>query len=66
MSDVRKTLECSYCGASCHIKFTEELIAQFCPFCGDEYMEPEDEEVEEDDDGDLDYTDDERGDDRYA
>lgn len=66
MSDLRKTLVCSYCGAKCHIKFSDELTLQFCPFCGDEFEEPEEEIEDEDDDGDLDYTDDDIDEDKYA
>jgi hypothetical protein len=65
MSDVRKNVGCEYCGASYHIKFAEDLQApEFCAFCGESFdvIEVEDEE----DDGDLDYTDDERDVDRYA
>jgi hypothetical protein len=63
MSDVRKNVECAYCGAEYHIKFSEDLAPQFCSFCGESFdtIEVEDEE----DDGDLDYTDEERDADRY-
>lgn len=63
MSDVRKNVMCDYCGAAYHIKFGEDLLPQFCAFCGEtqEEIEVEDEE----DDGDLDYTDDERDEERY-
>jgi len=57
MADYRKNIECSYCGAKCHIKYTEELIPNFCCFCGEDLSLTE---VDEEDDGDLDYTDDER------
>jgi hypothetical protein len=63
MSDVRKIIGCGYCGANYHIKFAEDLLTpQFCAFCSEELEQVE----EEDDDGDLDYTDDERDVDRYA
>ena len=61
MSDVRKNVGCDYCGASYHIKFSEDLNApEFCAFCGETFEEPDDEIEDEEDDGDLDYTDDER------
>jgi hypothetical protein len=60
MSDVIKNVGCDYCGAAYHIKFSEDLLApQFCAFCG-ETFEEEDEVEDEEDDGDLDYSDEER------
>lgn len=62
MSDARKVVNCSYCGATYHIKFSEDLIApQFCAFCSEALEQLQ----EEDDDGDLDYTDEEREVDKY-
>jgi hypothetical protein len=65
MSDVRKAVGCDYCGASYHIKFPDDLVPQYCSFCGEQFEEPDDELEEEEDDGDLDYNDDERDLDRY-
>jgi hypothetical protein len=65
MSDVRKTVGCDYCGAAYHIKFPEDLEPLFCAFCGEQFEEPEEVVEDEEDDGDLDYTDDERDLDRY-
>lgn len=62
MSDVRKSVNCDYCGTVCHMKFSEDLEPSYCPFCGEDY---ELEKIEEDDDGDLDYTDEERDVERY-
>lgn len=60
MADLRKGVECDYCGAAFHIKFPEDVNApQFCCFCGEVFDNP-DEVEDEDDDGDLDYVDDER------
>ena len=60
MADVRKGVECDYCGATFHIKFPDDVNApQFCCFCGETFDDPE-EVADEDDDGDLDYVDDER------
>lgn len=61
MSDVRKGVECSYCGADYHIKYHEDHDGkpQFCSFCGESFYNAEELE-DEDDDGDLDYIDDER------
>ena len=57
MSDVRKTVGCDYCGAAYHIKFSEDLLApSFCAFCGESFDSIEVKDV--DDEGDLDYTDD--------
>ena len=58
MADIRKNIECGYCGAHFHIKYADDVTAPiFCPFCAETFVKLEDEE----DDGDLDYTDDERG-----
>jgi hypothetical protein len=59
MADLRKGVECDYCGAAFHIKFPEDVNApQFCCFCSEPLDGPE-EVADEEDDGDLDYTDDE-------
>ena len=60
MADIRKNMSCTYCGLSCHIKFSEDLIVNFCCFCGEGFADPDDELEDEEDDGDLDYTDDDR------
>jgi hypothetical protein len=65
MSDVRKLFECSYCGAKYHIKYPEDLEPLFCAFCAEQFEEPEEVIEEEEDDGDLDYSDDERDLDKY-
>lgn len=57
MSDVRKGVECEYCGATFHIKYPETEHPQFCCFCGEAFDKPEDELEDEEDDGDLDYVD---------
>jgi DNA-directed RNA polymerase subunit RPC12/RpoP len=63
MLDVRRNVSCNYCGAKYHIKFTEDLpTPSFCAFCSEDLEQID----EEDDDGDLDYTDDERNEERYA
>jgi hypothetical protein len=59
MPDIRKNVECDYCGAHAHIKFPDDLKAIFCIFCG-ETLDAPGEVVDEEDDGDLDYVDDER------
>jgi len=59
MPDIRKNIECAYCGAHFHIKFSDELTPEFCCFCGEAYSDV-DEIEDEEDDGDLDYPDDER------
>ena len=59
MSDIRKNIVCTYCGAHFHIKFAEDLEPEFCCFCAEAFEDPKDVEDEEDD-GDLDYADDER------
>jgi hypothetical protein len=56
MSDVRKGVDCDYCGTAFHIKYPEEEHPQFCCFCGESFDNP-DEVEDEDDDGDLDYDD---------
>lgn len=62
MADVRKGVDCDYCGASFHIKYADDVIApQFCCFCGEDFDSP-DEVEDEDDDGDLDYVDDDERD----
>jgi DNA-directed RNA polymerase subunit RPC12/RpoP len=65
MLDVRKNVECDYCGATYHIKFAEDLLSpQFCAFCGESFESIE--VADEEDDGDLDYTDEERDEERYS
>ena len=61
MSDVRKGVECDFCGADYHIKYSEDHDGkpQFCSFCGESFYNAEELE-DEDDDGDLDYVDDDR------
>lgn len=55
MADVRKSVECDYCGASFHIKYADDVNApNFCCFCGENFTNPD---TVEDDDGDLDYDD---------
>lgn len=57
MSDVRKNINCVYCDAHFHIKYSDELKPLFCAFCGETFDSLL---SEEDDDGDLDYSDTER------
>lgn len=60
MADIRKSVVCVYCSAKFSIKYSDELdIPTFCPFCSELYDDPTDIK-DEDDDGDLDYSDDER------
>lgn len=54
MADTRKSIDCSYCGATFSIKWdSDELTkAEFCCFCGESFdpnKELEDEEEDEDD-----------------
>lgn len=59
--DIRKNAECDYCGAHFHIKFADDLTPpQFCAFCGEGFDDIKEIEDIEEDDGDLDYTDDDR------
>lgn len=59
MADVRKGVDCDYCGASFHIKYADDVNEPtFCCFCSEPLSGP-DEIEDEEDDGDLDYTDDE-------
>jgi len=61
MPDIRKNVDCNYCGAHFHIKFSDEMtLPQFCAFCSEPLLTADAED--EDDDGDLDYTDLERDD----
>jgi hypothetical protein len=60
MADVRKSVECDYCGAEFHIKYTEDISPTFCCFCSETFDNPDEITDEEDDDGDLDYIDEER------
>lgn len=61
MADVRKNVECDYCGAHFHIKFPDDIATpQYCCFCGEVFDDPKEEVEDEDDDGDLDYSDEER------
>lgn len=60
MADIRKNVECDYCGAKFHVKYADDINRpEFCCFCGEVFEDPKLIE-DEDDDGDLDYTDDER------
>lgn len=61
MADLRKNIECDYCGTHFHIKYPDTNAEPgFCCFCGEGFDDPESEVEDEDDDGDLDYCDDDR------
>lgn len=62
MSDVRKSVECDYCGVSFHLKYSKDEHPQFCCFCGESFDDPE--EVE-DDEEDFDEEEDENEDEEY-
>jgi Zn ribbon nucleic-acid-binding protein len=56
MSDQRKAVECSYCGAQFSIKWSEEedMKPSFCVFCSEAFENPNEEVEDEDDNGDMD------------
>jgi hypothetical protein len=62
MADVKKSIECDYCGVSFHIKYDEDDLHGrrqpiFCIACG-EYFDNPDKQISDEDDDDDDYADD--------
>lgn len=49
MDKIKEEIYCQDCGAEFHISYNEEDELVYCPFCGSDISDEEDDDWEEDD-----------------